>query len=205
MDKLKRYWFQLVVHIAMLLLLVTLIRDYLQNQLTANPIQVIELQTGKIALALLVITLATTPISQLLRSSQVLRIRRWLGLYSFFYASLHLLSFLVLDYRFNFSLIWEDFFNKSFVIAGVVSFLLLFPLTITSTRGWMVRLGKRWKTLHRLFYPAAILAVTHFIWQVKADIREPMIYGAIVLLLLALRLPLVKGLLSRFHNRSSGE
>ncbi|MFC1991808.1 sulfite oxidase heme-binding subunit YedZ, partial [Chloroflexota bacterium] len=138
------------------------------------------------------------------RSRQVLVLRRLLGLYTFMYTSLHFLNFLVLDYRFDFSLIREDLFEKRFAVAGFAAFLCLLPLAITSTRGWIVRLGKRWGKLHRLIYPAAVLAVVHFVWQVKADIREPLVYGVIVLILLLVRLPAVKALLARFRDRLRG-
>ncbi|MFC2014513.1 sulfite oxidase heme-binding subunit YedZ [Chloroflexota bacterium] len=207
MYKLKKNWVRLVAHTAALLPLAFLIWDFTQDRLTVNPIQAIQLRTGKYALVLLVITLAATPVSRLFSSRQVLALRRPLGLYAFLYTSLHLLNFLVLDYRFDFFLIKEDLFEKRFAIAGFIAFLCLLPLAITSTRGWIVRLGKRWKNLHRLIYPAAVLAVVHFGWQVKADIREPLGYGVIVLLLLLVRLPVIKSLLIGFRDRlrSGGE
>jgi len=204
---LERHWFRLVAHTAALLPLAILIWDFSQNRLTVNPIQAVQLRTGKYALVLLVITLASSPISRLFGSRHILALRRPLGLYSFMYVSLHFLNFLVLDYRFDFSLIWEDLLEKRFAVSGLAAFLLLVPLAITSTRGWIVRLGKRWGNLHRLIYPAAVLAVIHYIWQVKADIREPLVYGIIVLLLLLIRLPLIRDTLAGFRDRlrSGGE
>ncbi|MEE8414029.1 MAG: protein-methionine-sulfoxide reductase heme-binding subunit MsrQ [Dehalococcoidales bacterium] len=207
MYRLKKDWFRLAAHIAALLPLALLIWDFTQDQLTVNPIQAIQLRTGRYALVLLVITLASTPISRLFGSRQLLALRRPLGLYTFMYASLHFLNFLVIDYRFDFDLIREDLFEKRFALAGFAAFLCLLPLAITSTRGWIVRLGKRWGNLHRLIYPAAVLAVIHFVWQVKADIREPLVFGVIVLLLLLVRLPVIRDQLVRIRDRlrSGGE
>jgi sulfoxide reductase heme-binding subunit YedZ len=122
----------------------------------------------------------------------VLKLRRPLGLYAFLYASLHGLTFVGLDYGFNLGLILREVLQKRFVQAGILAFLLLLPLAITSTRGWMRRLGKNWKQLHRLVYVAALVAVVHFVWLAKGDIREPLAYGAVVVLLLAVRLPFVR-------------
>jgi len=197
---LKKNWLRLLVHVAALLPLVILIFNFSLGRLTVNPIQEIQLRTGDYALILLVVTLAVTPVSRLLKSRKILGLRRSLGLYAFMYASMHFLNFLVLDYRFDFYLISEDLFEKRYAIAGFVAFLCLIPLALTSTRGWIVRLGRRWGLLHRLIYPAAILAVVHFIWQVKADIREPMVYAVIVLVLLLVRLPVIRNMVTRLRD-----
>ena len=120
---------------------------------------------------------------------QALPLRRPLGLYAFFYVCLHLLIFVGVDYGLDWQLIKEAIVEKRYVLVGFTAFLLLLPLAITSTKGWQRRLGKRWKKLHRLVYLAAPLAVIHFVWLVKADIREPLLYGAAVAALLLLRLP----------------
>lgn len=201
MGTLSRYWLRLLTYIGGLLPLGLLIWDYSQNQLTVNPIKEIQLRTGSYALVLLVLTLASTPLSRLLKSRPVLELRRPLGLLAFLYICLHFLNFLVLDYWFDFSLIREDLLEKPFALAGFSAFLLLLPLAVTSTRGWIVRLGKNWKRLHWLIFPAALLAIVHFFWGSKADVREALIYGAIVIGLLALRLPVMRKLSARLARR----
>ena len=201
MRWLRKNWLRLLAHIGALVPLALLIWDGLHDQLTVNPIQEITARTGKTALIVLVLSLACTPLNTVFGLKQVLPLRRPLGLYAFMYASLHLLTFVVLDYGLDFDLIWETIVEKRYVLAGLAAFLLLTPLAITSTQGWMRRLGKRWKLLHRLVYVAAPLAVVHFIWLVKADIRAPLLYGAIVAGLLALRLPAVRRTLTRVRNR----
>lgn len=171
--------------------------DFTQGQLTADPIREIQLRTGKYALTLLVLTLACTPISRVSGLKPVMALRRPLGLYSFMYASLHFLNFVGLDYGFDFALIREDMVTKRFAWFGLAAFLGLIPLAATSTRGWMRRLGKNWERLHWLVYLAALLAVSHFILQAKAGIRVPLIYGAVVVFLLILRVPRIRRIMTR--------
>ena len=192
MFKISERVIRILVHAATLLPLAILAWDFLQGQLTANPIQEIQLRTGKYALVLLVLSLACTPMSSALRLKWIIRLRRPLGLYAFMYAALHLLNMVGLDYGFDLSLLLEDVLDKRFVLAGLASFLALLPLGISSTKGWMKRLGKNWKRLHRLVYLASILSVLHFVWLVKADITEPLIYSAVVASLLIARIPHVK-------------
>lgn len=179
-------------HVGALLPLLVLIWDGAQDQLTVNPIQEISARTGKTALVLLVLSLACTPINTVFGLRQVLPLRRPLGLYAFAYSVAHLLNFAVVDYGLDPALLREAIFEKRYVLVGFAAFVLLLPLAITSTTTFQRRLGKRWKQLHRLVYVAALLAVVHFVWLVKADIREPMVYGVIVACLLALRLPPVR-------------
>ena len=200
MHKFKRHWLQILVHIAALLPLAILVWDFTQGGLTANPIQEIQLRTGRYALVLLVLTLACTPISTLFGLKQVLQLRRPLGLYAFLYASLHLLNFVGLDFGFNFDLIKEGILEKRFALVGLAAFLCLLPLAVTSTRGWMRRLDRNWHRLHWLIYPAALLAVLHFTLQVKADYRSPLLYGAVVVLLLVIRLPVFRKAVSKFRS-----
>jgi sulfoxide reductase heme-binding subunit YedZ len=120
------------------------------------------------------------------------------------YAALHFSIFVGLDYGFDPQLIGEAIAEKRFVLVGFTAFLLLLPLAITSTKGWMRRLGKRWKQLHRLVYVAAVLVIFHYIWLVKADIREPLAYGALVALLFVLRAPPVRRAITRFRQRHTG-
>jgi sulfoxide reductase heme-binding subunit YedZ len=191
-----RSWLRWLTHLAALTPLALLIWDGTHNRLTANPIQEITLRTGKTALVLLVLSLACTPLNRLLGLRQVVPLRRPLGLYAYFYAGLHLLTFVVIDYGLDFGLIQQAVVEKRYVLAGLAAFLLLTPLAITSTKGWMRRLGRRWKVVHRLIYLAVPLVILHYAWLSKGDvlrfsgdIRQPLLYGAAVALLLALRLP----------------
>ncbi|MDY6874805.1 MAG: protein-methionine-sulfoxide reductase heme-binding subunit MsrQ [Chloroflexota bacterium] len=156
-------------------------------------------RTGRAALILLVLSLACTPIDIVFGFKKVLRVRGMLGLYAFMYASLHLLTFVGWDYGFDLDSLGPAIFDQRFVLAGFVAFLLLLPLAITSTRGCQKRLGRNWKRLHRLVYLAGILAILHFLWLVK-DPREPLRYGAIVALLLIVRIPLVKKAIRRARS-----
>jgi sulfoxide reductase heme-binding subunit YedZ len=201
MHILKTQWLRITVHVGVLIPLAVLIWGYFNNQLTVNPIQAITLRTGKTALILLVLSLACTPANTLLGFRPALKVRRALGLYAFLYAALHFIVFVGLDYGFDPVLLKEAIFEKRYALVGFAAFLILLPLAITSTKGWMKRLGRIWKTLHRWVYLAALLVIVHFVWLVKADIREPLIYGAIVLLLLVMRIPPVRQALSSLRNR----
>ena len=204
MNKLRIHGLQVLIHIGALLPLAILVWDFTQGQLTVNPIQEIQLRTGKYALVLLALSLACTPVSIVFGFKQALRLRRPLGLYAFMYACLHFLNFVGLDYGFDFSLIRADISDKRFALAGFAAFLSLLPLAITSTRAWIKKLGKNWERLHWFIYLAALLAVTHFIWQVKADLREPLAYGAIIALLLIIRIPAIRKAVSKFGTRLRG-
>jgi len=151
---------------------------------------------GDTALYLLLIGLAITPLQRLAPRLGVIDYRRMVGLYAFFYAALHLLLWLVVDRQLDLAAIWEDVLERVHISFGVVAFLLLAPLAITSTRGWMRRLGRRWKTLHRLVYPATALVVLHFFLSVKLDTRTPIVL-AFVLLLLLLARPLTRPLIGQ--------
>jgi sulfoxide reductase heme-binding subunit YedZ len=181
-----------VIHIAALLPIGVFIWDFIQGNLTANPIREVQLRTGLSAINLLMLSLACTPLNILTGYRPVLSLRRTLGVYAFFYAILHFINFIGIDYGFNFALIREDLFEKRYAIAGFVSFLLLLPLAITSIKRFRQRLGKNWQRLHWLVYLAATLAVVHYIWQTKVDIHLPLIYGVTLGILLAIRLPVVR-------------
>jgi len=168
--------------------------------LSVNPIQDITLRTGKVALVLLVLSLACTPINSVFGYKPVLRLRRPLGLYAFMYVGLHLLIFIGLDYGLDLVLIREAILEKRYALVGLGAFLILLPLAITSTKGWMRRLGKVWKRLHRAVYVAALLAVVHFVWLVKSDIREPLLFGAVVVMLLLLRISPIRRFVSRCRS-----
>lgn len=158
------------------------------EDLTANPIEYITHFTGDWTIRLIVATLAVTPLRKLLGLPGLIRFRRPIGLFAFFYGSLHFLTWFVLDKFFDFHEILKDFTKRRFIIAGLTAFLSMLPLALTSTAGWIRRLGgRRWQFLHRLIYVTAIAAVVHYYWLVKSDIRLPVLYGALVALLLAYR------------------
>jgi len=195
-------WWQIAAHIGALVPLGVLLWDYAHDHLTVNPIQEATFRTGKYALVLLILSLACTPANIVFGLRQALRLRRALGLYAFLYAGIHFLIFVWIDYGLDLALLQEAIFEKRFALAGFAAFLLLLPLAITSTRGWQKRLKKRWTRLHRLAYPAAILAVVHFVWLVKSDIREPLLYGLVVMVLLLIRVPVVRGAIKRLRGHA---
>ncbi|MBX9402854.1 protein-methionine-sulfoxide reductase heme-binding subunit MsrQ [Lysobacter sp. BMK333-48F3] len=156
--------------------------------LGADPVAEIEHRLGLWALRLLLIALAVTPLRQLSGQPVLLRFRRLLGLYAFFYASLHLAAYLILDLKQYWAQIFEEIAKRPYITVGFAAWLLLVPLALTSTQGMMRRLGRRWGQLHRLVYAIAVLAVLHFWWLVKSDIREPLLYATILAVLLGWRL-----------------
>ena len=155
--------------------------------LGANPVEKIQDTLGQWGLRLLVITLAVTPLRDWLGMPWLVQLRRMLGLYAFFYVLMHFLTWLFLDQGLYWSGIVEDIGKRPFITIGFAALLLLVPLAVTSTNKMMRRLGKRWKSLHRLIYLISLLAVWHYYWQVKADTTEPLIYLGIVLVLLGWR------------------
>jgi sulfoxide reductase heme-binding subunit YedZ len=162
--------------------------DIFQNNLGANPVEYIERHFGKWALIFLCLTLSMTPLRRITKINQWILYRRMLGLFVFFYASIHLLCYIGLDYQFAWIDIKNDIMKHRYVLVGFLGWLLLLPLAVTSSDKMIRRLKGNWKRLHSLTYLIAILGVLHFIWLVKKDISEPLIYAAIVLLLLILRL-----------------
>jgi methionine sulfoxide reductase heme-binding subunit len=155
----------------------------------ANPIEFITHATGDWTIRFLVITLAITPLRKILRQPQLIRFRRMLGLFAFFYGCLHFGTWIGLDKFFAWSEMWKDVQKRRFITVGFAAFVLLIPLALTSTAGMIRRLGgKRWQMLHRAIYLSAILGVIHYYWLVKSDVRKPLQYAAIVGLLLAYRL-----------------
>lgn len=164
-----------------------LLRDTVAGQLAADPIEEITHRTGWWALTLLMVTLAVTPVRRLTGWNRMVKLRRMLGLFAFFYACLHVLTYFGLDQAFAFDYILEDIAERPYITVGFTAWVLMIPLAVTSTRGWIRRLGKRWQKVHRLVYVSASLGVLHFLWLVKADVREPLIYAAALALLLALR------------------
>ncbi len=158
------------------------------NGLGANPIEFITHATGDWTLRFLALTLAVTPARRLLGTPRLIRFRRMLGLFAFFYGTLHFLTYFWLDKFFDFDEIVKDVAKRPFITAGFTAFVLMIPLAVTSTAGWIRRLGgKNWQRLHRLVYISAAAGVVHYFWLVKSDIRLPLMYGAIIAALLLAR------------------
>lgn len=157
--------------------------------LGANPIDVITRTTGRWTLTFLLITLSITPLRRITKLAWLIRFRRMLGLFAFFYGSLHLMTYVWLDKFFDVHDMLHDIAKRRFITAGMTAWALMLPLALTSTAGWIRRLGgKRWQKLHRLIYFSAVAGVVHFIWLVKADLRRPLTYGAVLVVLLAFRI-----------------
>lgn len=160
-----------------------------ETYLTADPIKFITHRTGDWTIRFIVITLAVTPLRRILKMPLLIRFRRMLGLYAFFYGSLHFCTWMILDKFFDWSDMWADVHKRPFITLGFTGFLLMIPLAVTSTAGWIRRLGgKRWQMLHRAIYLTAIAGVIHYYWLVKSDVRKPLEYGFLVGILLAWRL-----------------
>jgi len=157
-------------------------------QLGANPIEKIQDTLGIWGLRFLLVTLAVTPLRDLSGWVRLMGFRRMLGLFAFFYISVHFLFYLLVDQGLDWRLLLEDIAKRPYITVGFTALMLLVPLAVTSTRRAMRRMGRRWQRLHRLVYPAAILGCTHFYWQVKADSREPLVYILVLAVLLGWRL-----------------
>ena len=182
-------WTKVVLFLVCLIPLGGLTWRALRHGLGANPVEFIQLTTGRWTLRFLVFTLSITPFRKLLNLPDIIRFRRMLGLFAFFYVCLHFLTYLGLDQSFDLGAMWKDVAKRPFITVGFLGFLLLVPLAITSTAGWIRRLGgRRWRILHRAIYFAAIAGVIHFYWKVKSDVRSPLFYGALVAILLLWRL-----------------
>ena len=160
---------------------------YTEN-LGANPIEYITHFTGDWSLIFLLASLGVTPLRKISGWNGLIKYRRMLGLFAFFYAVLHFATYMVLDHFFDFDAIVKDVIKRPYVTAGFTAFVLMIPLAITSTAGMIRKLGKRWQKLHRLVYLIAVAGVLHFYWLVKADTRRPLQYGAVLVLLLGYRL-----------------
>ncbi|PCI70920.1 MAG: sulfoxide reductase heme-binding subunit YedZ [Piscirickettsiaceae bacterium] len=168
--------------------------DAVNDLLGADPIQTLHFRTGDWTLRFLLITLSMTPLQKLLKSPHPIRFRRMLGLYTFFYASLHLCVWLVLDQSLSLDNMLEDVPESPYIILGLSAYCLLIALAVTSTAGMMRRMGKMWFTLHKLVYAIAIMGVVHFFWLTKLDYTEPLIYAILLALLLAFRWQTLKAL-----------
>ena len=164
-----------------------LVYGFYTSDLTANPIDYITDTTGYTALSLLLLSLSVTPLRRLTGRNELIRLRRMLGLFAFFYACLHVSTWLVLDWFFDFASMAADVVERPFITIGMLTFVMLVPLAATSTTGMIRRLGKRWQQLHRLVYVAGLTAVIHFWWVVKADFREPRLFALALSVLLGFR------------------
>jgi sulfoxide reductase heme-binding subunit YedZ len=180
---------KLAVWVGGLAPLAWLIFRALTDDLGANPIEEITHRTGDWSLRILLAALAVTPLRRITGWNQVIQVRRLVGLFAFFWVCLHFLTYIVLDQFFGWSYIVEDVTERPYITAGFTAFVLLIPLAVTSTKGWIRRLGKRWARLHKLVYVAGLLGVIHYLWITRADDRAPLVYGAILLVLLAFRVP----------------
>lgn len=183
-------WAKWILFGLLLLPLLRLIMLGLQDRLTANPIEFITRATGDWTLYFLCLTLAITPLRRITGLNALVRFRRMLGLFTFFYASLHLMTFIWFDHFFDLAEMMRDILKRPFIAMGFLAFVLLVPLALTSNDLMLKKLGRRWSLLHRLIYPIAILALLHFWWMRagKNNFAEPLVMGAVVAVLLALRL-----------------
>src|SRR5215216_160995 len=205
----KRYTpLQIAMHIYAWSALIHILFDFLTGNISVNPIQELEQRTGRHAITLLVLSLACTPLNSLFGWRELIKRRRALGLYAFMYATIHVVIFLDLDYGLAWSLIFQTIFEKPYIIVGVISFLMLIPLAVTSFNIWKVRLRKNWKRIHQMVYLIAPLVVLHFAWSKKGDffslrgeIIRPLIYGIIVVILLIFRIPQVRRALASLRDR----
>ena len=184
----SKRWFKVPVFLIALVPVALLVRGFLTNDLGVNPAETIQLTTGRWALRFLLASLAVTPVRRLTGWNIVIQYRRMLGLFAFFYATLHFTAYWAFDLSFSFAAMVGDVLKRPFIALGFTAFLLLVPLALTSTKGWIRRLGKKWTLLHRLVYLAAISAVIHFAWKVKVFTGDPVLYAVILTLLLGFRL-----------------
>src|SRR2546422_4689892 len=174
-------WTKVVLFLLCLIPLGALLWRAFHNGLGANPVEFIQLTTGRWTLRFLVFTLSITPFRKLLKLPDLIRFRRMLGLFAFFYVCLHFLTYLGPDQSFDLSAMWKDVAKRPFITVGFTAFVLLIPLAMTSTAGWIRRIGgKRWQMLHRSIYFAAVCGVIHYYWLVKSDVRQPLFYRAVV-------------------------
>ncbi len=182
-------WTKVAIFLLCLIPFGDLVWRIIRSDLGANPVEFLQHATGDWTLRFLVFTLCITPFRKLLNLPDLIRFRRMLGLFAFFYVSLHFLTYLGPDQAFDLAAMWKDVAKRPFITVGFAAFVSLIPLAITSTAGWIRRIGgKRWQMLHRLIYLAAVCGVIHYYWLVKSDVRKPLFYGALVAILLAWRL-----------------
>jgi sulfoxide reductase heme-binding subunit YedZ len=202
------HWLRLATHLGAWIPLGYLLWAASTGNLTVNPIQAATQYSGKDALVFLVLSLAVTPFHTLTGYRPVLKVRRALGLYAFFYAAIHVFIFTVIDYGLDWSLLQGAIFEKTYILVGLATLIILTALAATSFKWWMKRLGRRWTGLHRLVYLAGLLVILHFTWSLKGnlfslqgDITQPAAFGLAVLMLLAARIPALRRWISNQRSR----
>ena len=178
---------KVVLFLAALVPQALLVHGVLTNDLGANPAETIQLTTGRWAFRFLLLSLAITPVRRLTKWNVLIQYRRMLGLFSFFYASCHLAAYYAFDLNFSVGKVVGDTLKRPFIFMGMAAFLTMLPLALTSTKGWIRRLGKKWTQLHRLVYVSAVCAAIHFAWKVKVFTGDPVLYALAVTVLLAFR------------------
>jgi len=182
-------WTKVAVFVSCLVPLGILLREGFTGGLGANPVEFIEHATGDWTIRFLAITLAITPVRKMLNLPLLVRYRRMLGLFAFFYVCLHFSTYLIFDQMLSLSGMWQDVMKRRYITLGFLGFVLLAPLAVTSTAGWIRRLGgRRWRRLHQAIYVSAVAGVIHYYWLVKSDIRQPLLYAGIIGGLLGWRL-----------------
>jgi len=178
---------KIFIFLAALIPLGRLVWKFYHDALGANPVEVITHSTGDWTMILILTTLSITPLRKLTKQYWLIGIRRMIGLFAFFYGCLHFTTYIWLDKSFDVHEMIKDVYKRPFITAGFTAFVLMIPLALTSTKGWIRRLGKNWQRLHWLIYVSGIAAVIHYIWLVKADLREPLRYGSVLSVLLIYR------------------
>lgn len=201
----RRHWLWIIANLGALYPLAHLLLDAQLGNLSVNPIDDLTARSGQAAIALLLLALAVTPVQVLTGYAPVAKLRKSLGLWAFAYTAGHLWIFVGLDYGYSWRFIVQDgLVQKPYIVAGFLAFLILVPLAITSTRGWMRRLGKKWKQLHQLVYVAGVLGVLHYIWVGKVFFGQPVYYAILLAAMLALRVPRVRQAVVQARRRWLG-
>ena len=187
-SQLTRNVLKPIVFVAALGPLAWLVYNAFRGDLGANPIETITNSTGIWTLRFVVITLAITPVRWITKWNPIITFRRMIGLFAFFYGTIHFMIYFVLDRSLMFDGLWEDIVKRPYITVGFTGFVLMIPLALTSTKGWIRRLGgQRWNLVHKLVYVTGVLGVVHYLWKVKLDATNPLIYGALVGVLLSVR------------------
>jgi methionine sulfoxide reductase heme-binding subunit len=182
-------WIKAIVFVMCLVPFLLLCWDALTSNLGPNPVETLQHGTGDWTLRFLIITLAVSPLRKILNFPELIRFRRMLGLFAFFYVCLHFLTYIGPDQSFSISAMWKDVFKRPFITVGFLGFVLLIPLALTSSASWIRRLGgRRWRALHSVIYISAVAGVIHYYWLVKSDVRKPVQYAFFVGVLLIWRL-----------------
>ncbi len=202
------HWLRLAIHLGAWIPLGYLLWAVSTGNLTVNPIQAATQYTGKDALVFLVLSLAVTPFHTLTGYRPVLKVRRALGLYAFLYAAIHVFIFTVIDYGLDWGLLQGAIFEKTYILVGLATLIILTALAVTSFKWWMKRMGRRWTRLHRLIYLAGLLVILHYAWSLKGDlfslqgdVTQPLAFGLAVVLLLVARIPSLRRWISNQRNR----